>query len=238
MSSPDEPPGGHEAPPWGAERYSPSSYAYKPPWAQPHYPLIPAQRTGPPAELGQPAEQPPAPSARKRWLLGCLIALLLVVLLGVVAVLWMNRSPGSSPASGPGATGRPPGPPVQSAQAAREAVAVWYRNGAQALLATVNRDLDAASVAAGAGDWPAMQQACRSLRRDVESAQAYRPSPDPEHAEHLSAALDEFARAATDCVSGTTENSGELLSRAGAELSTASGELERATARVKAINGN
>jgi hypothetical protein len=168
MSSPDGPRGSHRVPPWGSKRYPPGPYAYKPPWAQPHYPLVPRQRTAAPSVLAKPnptgggrcsvrrrvcvllrrpLKTPAKVLASVPWgrTLNRVAGVWCAALAAVVAAAWVvfsNTSVAAQPPPTPGA-GRPGAPPP--AQSVRQAVNAWLENGAEAWIEAVV--LDAGAVA-------------------------------------------------------------------------------------------
>lgn len=243
MSSPDEPQDREQVPAWGTKRYPPGSYAYKPPWAQPHY-ALPKQRAAPPKTLYPAAAPITVPdSVRNPWTLLGVAGASCAVLVVVAALIWRpyDTTGTSQPAVGRAAAEQAPTPPAapsQSDQTLKQALYAWWKNGAETLEDTVLQDLEAARAAADSNDSCAMQTSCESLRSHVEAFQAFAPGPDLEFQTHLTAALAQDARGATDCLAGVATNSSALISTADQEFDAASSELAQATARVNTINGN
>jgi hypothetical protein len=223
--------------PWDTEPYPQELYAYEPSWTQPHYPMIPTQRIAPPADLEAPAlpSGDPGPG-RTNWALVGVAVACCAVLAAVATLGWVRLSDRSA-ASPPPPTAQSPQSP-QSPQTPQQAMNAWSRNGAEALNNALRGDAAALDRASVSQDFPAAQTACESLQRDVEAFQTYGPSPDSEHKMLLAEALAQLARGATDCVAGLTANSGELTSKADAELHVGWSMFEQATARAKTISGN
>jgi hypothetical protein len=79
-----------------------------------------------------------------------------------------------------------------------------------------------------------MQSDCAKLSAHVSEA-AFDPIPDTAAQSHWSKALLHLGRASSACTRGNAAMDTDLMTKAGAEITTANGELTKATARIREI---
>jgi hypothetical protein len=129
--------------------------------------------------------------------------------------------------------GTPPDPKLALA------VAEWVANGGETDLTTLATDFKDLSTAADSEDMASIGDSCTQLQSDIESAQAYDPIPDPQAQQAWASALAEYARGATDCIAGATASTPDvnLITKASAEITTGSKDLDLVTTRLNAIAG-
>jgi hypothetical protein len=109
----------------------------------------------------------------------------------------------------------------------------WSDGGGSALIGNLVDDFTAIS---GAGhNATAMHQACAGMQTHVEAAQAYRQIPDEQAEASWARALALYARAASDCLAGTSGLNAALITKAGQEMDQGSKELDQTAARIKQI---
>ncbi|SEM63554.1 hypothetical protein [Streptacidiphilus jiangxiensis] len=130
-----------------------------------------------------------------------------------------------------GSTGRP------TTGSVRQQVSAWWYGGGEGRLGWIGTDLG--DVNNDANTDPAkVGSDCTSLSTDVSAARSYGPVPDAQAQHHLSAVLDAYQQAATDCRTGVATKNPALITKAVTDGNAASTELDAATARImRVING-
>jgi hypothetical protein len=142
-----------------------------------------------------------------------------------------SPAPATTSAAAPATSATP------SAQNVQAAVAAWYNGGGGTRITAIGADSKSAAGSSNSLDIATLRTACTALQKDVESAQAYAPIPDGRMQSAWSSALAQYARAAGDCIAGIDSMDAAVISRAGSELSAASGFMDQATTRAQELNG-
>lgn len=181
---------------------------------------------------GQPVPPPPPPPAPKKRSVakvaaGVIVAAV-VVLCGVGIIIAAATSKNPSTPTGAATT------PAQSGTAG---IVGWRAGGGLTLINAMAADFGDISTAGKNTDVTAMHTACTKLQTDVEAAQAYKAIPDDQAQQHWSKALALEARAATDCVAGTSQANATLITQAGQEMDQGASELDLTAARLKVLAG-
>ncbi len=227
------------APPPAPHRYPPSSYAYKPPYAMPHAPLVPVQREAPPAEVETRAR--PARKFRMRWRPSALpkpqpLTVLLLLVVALAALGWSVR-PETPAAPAPQSAAPEPAfvAPLVPALTPRTAVHAWWTSGGRTIIDGLAEELGRVSAAASAGDYSTLRSSCESTRETAEAGQAFTPIPDPQAQQHWAASLAAAARGGTYCLSGVTANYDALFSAAGDAFRTSGREATLARDRINTL---
>jgi hypothetical protein len=114
----------------------------------------------------------------------------------------------------------------------------WYINAVKDLLTPIGNDAVDMANASNKGDLVGMRTACTSMQTHVKAAQAYAAAPDAEAQADWTAGLAQFARAATDCIAGVDADNNALILRTVNEIQTATGDLDKAMARIKQLIGS
>lgn len=242
----------------------PANHAPYPPQAWPPQPPGPvppptAQPAGypPPGVLPPGAQQPAAPPARKRrtgLIVGLAVGAVVLLCCGGVAIaaaLGGGSHPTTTPVAAPATTATSSPHPVASrhpsSPGARTttpapvgpgpAVAAWARSGGQGHVNNLLADFNDLQTAAQAADPPQVRAVCVRLQGHVEAAQAYTPIPDGTAQAAWSAALAQYARAATDCIAGIDAGDSDLITRSGQELTAGTTQIRVVSDRMKALAG-
>ena len=113
-----------------------------------------------------------------------------------------------------------------AAAASANPVHAWLDGGGRQLLTDLSGDSQRIATAAGNQDVTGVGAGCAVMQRDVEKAQAYDHIPLASAQTHWSAALAQYARSATDCITATSTGDGELMTRAGNEMSVGNTETD------------
>lgn len=198
--------------------------------------VVPSQRPAPPPQPVSPlADAPPAglpvghePIRRRSAgpVLLAAAAAFVVVTGGIVAVGNLARD--ASTVAGRSET---------SAQSVSRQIAAWRDGGGLSRMQAIQDDLASIGDAGSRTDAADMNTACRSLQRDVESAQAYGPVPDARVQSSWAGALAHGARAATYCIAGTENLDADLLNRSADELTGMGRDLDDGAARLGSLAG-
>lgn len=214
--------------------------APRPPMSAPPGPPYPpaapgwTQPPGYPPPVAMPHGKPPKVKKAKGQLIVAAVGV--AVLLCCGGVLLVNALSGNTGGNQAGSSATDsPAAAASQAPPAGAAVVAWMGNGGQQRITAIGGDFNA--LHAAGQNTPAARRACASLQRDVESAQAYPPIPDLVAQPHWTAALADYARAATDCLAGVDTFNADLLARAATEMSAGNDEVDAVTARVKALAG-
>jgi hypothetical protein len=101
----------------------------------------------------------------------------------------------------------------------------------------ISADFSAIGVAGKNTDVVGLNTACRHLQTDVEAGQAYKQIPDQQAQTAWASALAYFARAASDCVSGTDNLDASLISKSSDEMDQGTAQLQLVTARIQQLSG-
>lgn len=196
-----------------------------------------------PADQGQasqpvsPAGRAPAPR-RRPWVMrhkafSILAAFVVLFVAIAVATSGNNGSNSKSAQPAPGSAA-----PLTAAQLQAAQLSAWWNGGGDARHQAISRALDATVKASSSGQVDALATACGQLQTAIEQAQAYDPVPVPAVQEHWAAALAQYARSATDCLSGATTATPSLLSQSADEMTAATSQLQQATAAINAISAH
>lgn len=210
--------------PRGSQPYPPQQpYPYQ---GRPEYGTYP---TGPQPPIYPAAPATAAPVRRRSRRATVVVAIVAAGLtfggLGLVVAALTHDTSSSTSAAGGGTA------PARS-------VATWRDGGGAALVKAITEDFVAISFNAKSLNATTTHASCTKLQTDVEAAQAYQQIPDRQAQTAWAAALALYARAATDCVSGTTGGfNAALISKSGDELAQGNTQLEAVTARVRALGG-
>lgn len=164
--------------------------------------------------------------------------LAVAVLLAVAGCSSSTSKPAAAPqTSATTSVAAPATPTTPSAQNIKAAIATWYNSGGGTRITAISADSKSASGSSSGLDIATLRTACTALQHDVESAQAYAPIPDAKMQSAWSSALAQYARAAGDCIAGIDSMDATVVSRAGSELTAASGFMDQATTRAQELNG-
>jgi hypothetical protein len=202
--------------------YPPQGYGPPPPYGQPNYP--------PPEPYGS-YPTPPKKKSKLPLILGLAAALLVVCCGGTIIAAALTAK--TKPAATPGGTSSTTASPATGAAA----VVAWYDSGGKKLITDLSGDFTAIQAAGTKQDVAALHTACGSLQTHVEAAQAYTHIPDTQAETSWAQALALYARAATDCLSGTTSLNAALVTQSGQELQQGTSALSQVTARMQQLGG-
>lgn len=125
----------------------------------------------------------------------------------------------------------PTATPTTQAPVASNPVKDWVLGGGASWMNTITEDFTAAS----SGGQTELRAGCVKLGQDVRSAQAYPPVPDAQAQADWSAALTQYAKGATDCVSGVDRHSSFLIARATSEFQTGQTHFQAVLDRLNVL---
>jgi hypothetical protein len=189
-----------------------------------------------PPEMASTLFVPPPALKHSRQARDFSIGLAVVVGVGIAIYAGIPSSPKeslppvSSAADGSGSAPADPVPTDTSSPSVTSGIVAWVGGGGltkmDAVTAALGQVHDSSNDAAATG------VACGGLASAVSDAQAYEPIPLPAVQSHWSAALNDFANAASDCVSGVSGNDVVKLSASASELGLGSAELKQATSAI------
>jgi hypothetical protein len=118
---------------------------------------------------------------------------------------------------------------------ALSALQQWGRRNL-GIISTLGVDLQSigtdATAASQSGDYSTIAADCATLGRDVASAQALPPIPDPSAEGQWTAALSDLASASQDCTQGIAQGDVGLMDQVSTEINTANGELTALAASI------
>lgn len=131
---------------------------------------------------------------------------------------------GSTPVPAVPAAAPPPAVAVAS-------FATWRTGGGLSRVNAVGSDFGAIGTA-NPTDGAAIQAACTSLQTDAAAGKAYPPMPDAATQTAWATALDQSARAATDCITAARAGDANLARQASGEVSAANTTFDAVTEKL------